>query len=70
MKPFREAKADFLRDYLTELLGEVNGNRTLAAEIAGVNRTSLQGMLRKVGLSRVNTHTNHRGNDAWQSLDP
>ena len=68
MKPFREAKADFLRDYLTELLQEAKGNRTLAAEIAGVNRTALQEMLRRVGLSRVNSRTQHRGN--WNSLSP
>jgi DNA-binding NtrC family response regulator len=68
VKPFREAKADFLRDYLTELLQEAKGNRTLAAEIAGVNRTALQEMLRRVGLSRVNSRTQHRGN--WNSLSP
>lgn len=68
MKPLREAKAEFLRDYLTDLLHEANGNRTLAAKIAGVNRTGLQGMLRKVGLSRVNSRTAHRGN--WYLLSP
>lgn len=41
----------FQKEYFTSLLGECNGNITLAAEKSGITRTALHRIIKKLGLS-------------------
>ncbi|PIE70903.1 MAG: DNA-binding response regulator [Deltaproteobacteria bacterium] len=53
-KPYKELKADvidqFTIDYLNRLLTKTSGNVTLAARISGIQRQSLQKIIRRYGL--------------------
>jgi two-component system, NtrC family, response regulator GlrR len=56
-KCFREAKArvieEFERAYIAELLARANGNVSLAARLAGKERSRLGKLIRKHGMSRL-----------------
>jgi DNA-binding NtrC family response regulator len=47
--PFREAQHRFEERYFTELLRRTNDNKSKAAELAGLDRSSLHAHLRKLG---------------------
>ena len=66
MKPWREAVADFKREYLIELLTLTQGDVSCGARIAGLNRTGFLGILRKLGVRAapfrpVGSRRGHRG---------
>ena len=50
VKSFREARDDFEKTYLTQLIGLTEGNVSLAAKLAGKYRADLYGLLRKYDL--------------------
>jgi len=50
MKPLKDAKLDFERDYLVELLELTQGNVTKAAKLAGKYRADLYELMKKCGL--------------------
>lgn len=69
MRNYREAKADFERQYLRELMTQAQGSVTRAAELAGLNRTGLYDILKRNEVPpRYNNPRLNRGNDAWRSL--
>lgn len=69
MKSYREARADFERSYLRELMTEANGSVAQAALIAELNRTALYAVLHRAGVPRNYSNPRlNRGNAAWQSL--
>lgn len=47
MKPYREVRAIREWEYLSELLQQTDGDLSLAARIAGVDRTTLYRMLQR-----------------------
>jgi two-component system response regulator HydG len=47
---FRDAKAQFERDFFVQLLDETGGNVQRAAELAGIHRTTLYEKLGKLGI--------------------
>ncbi len=49
-KPFKQAREDFERDYLTMVLRAAGGNVSKAANLAGKYRADFCGLLRKYGL--------------------
>ncbi|MCD4720557.1 MAG: sigma-54 dependent transcriptional regulator [Desulfobacula sp.] len=50
VKPMKDAKLDFERDYLVELLELTQGNVTKAAKLAGKYRADLYELMKKCGL--------------------
>ena len=50
VKPLKDAKLDFERDYLVELLELTQGNVTKAAKFAGKYRADLYELMKKCGL--------------------
>jgi transcriptional regulator with PAS, ATPase and Fis domain len=48
--PFREAESRFEKQYFADVLERAHGNRTRAAELAGLDRTVLHAHLKKIGL--------------------
>lgn len=48
-KPLKEARRDFERSYIEQLLEETGGNRTEAAARAGVSRGSFSDILKRLG---------------------
>ena len=51
MKPLKDAKADFEKDYLTEVLRAARGQVSKAARMAGRNRTEFYKLLNQHGLN-------------------
>jgi DNA-binding NtrC family response regulator len=49
-KPLAQARDEFERDYIQQLLRQANGNVTLAARAAGIARQNLYAKMRKYGL--------------------
>jgi len=54
---YADAMIQARRLYWRDLMHETGGNVTKAAELAGVNRTWLHGMLVKLGLRKKRTYT-------------
>jgi two-component system response regulator GlrR len=50
VKPLKDAKLDFEREYLVELLELTQGNVTKAAKLAGKYRADLYELMKKCGL--------------------
>lgn len=57
--PFNDAKANFEKEYLDELLRFVKGNVKLAAEIAGRDRKGLYVLMEKHGIRPSNYRLGH-----------
>jgi two-component system response regulator GlrR len=57
MLPFDEARKEFERDYLTQLLKITNGNVALAAKLARRNRTDFYTLLARHQLDSANFKT-------------
>jgi DNA-binding NtrC family response regulator len=70
VKPYREAKLEWQKSYLEKALRQTNGNRSLAAQISGMNRQGFQKLLAKHGIPAKYAYRKrvNGGNDAWQSL--
>jgi DNA-binding NtrC family response regulator len=63
VKSLREARAEFEREYIHQLLIETGGNRAEAARIAGVNRTYFFKLLLRAGVPRIRNDI--EGKRAW-----
>ena len=50
MLPLREARLDFERRYVSQLLEETAGNQSAAARRAGMNRGAFIDVLKRTGL--------------------
>ena len=69
MKPYREARAEWHRQYLRAVMSEAGGKASRAAQIAGINRTDFYNVLKRYGVAPTyNNPRLNRGNAAWQSL--
>ena len=69
---FNEHQRKAAREYLAGLLEETDGNVSLAAQIAGRNRTTLYRLMAKFDVTITRTIPRrpggHRGNEAWREL--
>ena len=61
MKPLKDARADFVKAYLTELLERCNGKAAQAAEIAGKYRADFYDLLKKHGIKIQDYKTTDSG---------
>ncbi len=48
--PYRDAKEEFEKEYITRLLEYTGGNVTLAAEVSGITRQNIYAKLKKYGI--------------------
>jgi DNA-binding NtrC family response regulator len=52
MKSYREALADFKRDYFKQVFSEAKWSATKAAELSRLNRTAIYKVMRRVGIQK------------------
>ncbi len=58
--PFDEARADFTRTYLRQVLELAGGNISRAARLAGRNRTDLYKLMHRHGISPAEFKSQYR----------
>ena len=71
MKPLAEARGEFMRGYLREVMDDAGGIVATAAQIAQVNRTAFYKMLLKYAddvPTRTELRRKSEGNDAWRAI--
>jgi DNA-binding NtrC family response regulator len=51
VESFSAARSSFETNYLTALLGQAQGNLSVAAEVSGIDRSNLRRMLKRCGIS-------------------
>ena len=59
--PYREAKAAFDREYWTAALAACGGSRVDAARAAGINRTHIWKLMRKLGVGTIRPQVRRQG---------
>lgn len=71
MKPYAEAKAEWLRGYLEQCLFLAEHNVTKAARLAGIHRGTFYELAKSVDLKpqgQGRDRYGNKGNAAWRAL--